>query len=78
MTITFDRAEFLIASSTAAVKVDGEARPQLVSESLNPGLYLILELYEIRTGTPPLINTSFNTYKNSSSTNPPVQLKNIN
>lgn len=44
----------------AAVHADGSARVQLVTESSDPFLYDVLDAFEVRTGVPMLINTSFN------------------
>jgi carbamoyltransferase len=63
MTITFDCTEEMKRLCPAAVHVDGTARPQLVSERTNPSFYRILRGYEARTGTPALINTSFNMHE---------------
>jgi carbamoyltransferase len=46
--------------SPAVVHVDGTARPQVVSAETNPSLHKILLEYCSLTGTPSLINTSFN------------------
>ena len=42
------------------IHVDGTARPQLLSEAVNAGMYAILTEFHRRTGIPSLINTSFN------------------
>jgi carbamoyltransferase len=44
----------------AVVHVDGTARVQTVTEAVNPLLYRLLRDFEALTGTPVLINTSFN------------------
>ncbi len=44
----------------AAVHVDGTARVQVVTRSMNPRLWEILDRYEKATGLPLLTNTSFN------------------
>jgi carbamoyltransferase len=44
----------------AIVHVDGTARVQTVSEDTNPVLYRLLKEFEVLTGVPVLINTSFN------------------
>jgi len=46
--------------SPAVVHVDGTARPQLVSSDTNASLHAVLSEYFALTGTPTLINTSFN------------------
>jgi carbamoyltransferase len=63
MTITFDCTDEMKRLCPAAVHVDGTARPQLVTESSNPSFFRILRAYEARTGTPALINTSFNMHE---------------
>jgi carbamoyltransferase len=42
------------------VHVDGTARPQLLAETVNAGMYAILSEFHRRSGIPSLINTSFN------------------
>jgi carbamoyltransferase len=49
--------------SSAAVHVDGTARPQLVNKKDNPILYKIIKNYYQITGIPNLINTSFNMHE---------------
>jgi carbamoyltransferase len=63
MTITFDCTEEMKESCAGVVHVDGTARPQLVSESDNPSMYLVLAEYRKLTGLPTLINTSFNMHE---------------
>lgn len=63
MTITFDCTEEMKRLCPAAVHIDGTARPQLVSERTNPSFYRIIKAYEARTGTPCVINTSFNMHE---------------
>ena len=45
------------------VHVDGTARPQFVTEDINPSMYRILSRYESLTGIPLLVNTSFNMHE---------------
>jgi carbamoyltransferase len=45
----------------AAAHVDGSARVQTVDAADEPALAALLRAFEARTGTPVLINTSFNT-----------------
>jgi carbamoyltransferase len=47
----------------AAVHVDGTARPQLANDDVHPDMVAILRAYAARTGTPVLINTSFNRHE---------------
>ena len=63
MTITVDCTEEMKRQSPAVVHVDGTARPQLISEELNPRYYRILLEYYKRTGIPSLVNTSFNMHE---------------
>ena len=63
MTITFNCTEEMRQTSPAAVHVDGTARPQLVTETSNPGFYAILTEYYRLTGIPSVINTSFNMHE---------------
>lgn len=63
MTITYDCTKEMMDQSPAVVHIDGTARPQLVSEENNPGLYKILKRYNELTGIPSLINTSFNVHE---------------
>lgn len=63
MTVTFDCTDEMKRLCPAAVHVDGTARPQLVSDRTNPSFYRIIKAYEARTGTPSVINTSFNMHE---------------
>ncbi|MFA6447459.1 MAG: carbamoyltransferase C-terminal domain-containing protein [Patescibacteria group bacterium] len=63
MTITFDCTDSMKKQSPAVVHVDGTARPQLISESINPRYYRILKEYFKRTGIPSVVNTSFNMHE---------------
>ena len=63
MTVTFDCTDEMMRQCPAAVHVDGTARPQLVSERTNRSFYRIIKAYEARTGTPSVINTSFNMHE---------------
>lgn len=47
----------------AVVHVDGTARPQLVSANSNPLVHAVLTRYQILTGRPALVNTSFNIHE---------------
>ncbi|MGB0640829.1 MAG: carbamoyltransferase C-terminal domain-containing protein, partial [Myxococcota bacterium] len=63
MTVCFDATEEFKAACPAAVHVDGTARPQLVSSKVNPSLHALLTEVGERTGTPVLVNTSFNMHE---------------
>ena len=63
MTITFDVTEKGQEMAPAAIHVDATARPQTVTQELNPDAHAILKAYEARTGDPVLINTSFNMHE---------------
>jgi carbamoyltransferase len=63
MTVTTDCTPRMRKESPAAVHVDGTARPQLVTERINPSVHRLLRLYKERTGIPTLINTSFNIHE---------------
>ncbi len=63
MTITFDCTDEMRRVSPAAVHVDGTARPQLVTETSNPGFHRIISEYHKLTGIPSVINTSFNMHE---------------
>ena len=43
-----------------AVHVDGSARPQIVTEKLNPRFHSLIQAFARRTGVPVVINTSLN------------------
>jgi carbamoyltransferase len=63
MTVCVDCEPEFTAACPAVVHVDGTARPQLVTETGNPGFHKILTEYEARTGIGTLINTSFNIHE---------------
>jgi len=44
----------------AVVHVDGSIRPQIVSTTSNPRFHALLSAFHARSGTPMLLNTSFN------------------
>jgi carbamoyltransferase len=44
----------------AVVHVDGTARPQLVERDVNPRYWRLIHEFEAITGTPVVLNTSFN------------------
>ena len=63
MTVTFDCTSAMIENCPAVVHVDGTARPQLVTEEINPRYYRILHEYWKRTGIASIVNTSFNMHE---------------
>jgi carbamoyltransferase len=63
MTIILDCTEWTKQNAPAIVHVDGTARPQLVSEEINPSMYRILDYHEKLTGLPLMVNTSFNMHE---------------
>ena len=63
MTVCFDVTQAFADACPAAVHVDGTARPQLVSAESNPSLHAALTAFGEETGTPVLINTSFNMHE---------------
>ena len=63
MTLTFDCTDFMKRACPAAVHVDGTARPQLIRREKNPGYYDILREHEKLSGSPSIINTSFNMHE---------------
>jgi carbamoyltransferase len=63
MTVTLDCKDRIRKQAPACVHVDGTARPQLVRREINPGYYGVLEEYLKLTGSPCLVNTSFNMHE---------------
>jgi len=63
MTVTFDCTDHMKRVSPAVVHIDGTARPQLVSQGANPGLYDIINEYHKITGIASVVNTSFNMHE---------------
>lgn len=63
MTVCFETTPEFQAQCPAAVHVDGTARPQLVDAQTNPSLHALLGAVGELTGTPVLINTSFNLHE---------------
>lgn len=63
MTIIVECTEWTKEHCPAIVHVDGTARPQLISEEINPSMYRILTYYEELTGLPIMVNTSFNMHE---------------
>lgn len=60
MTITFNCTARMKDESPGVVHVDGTARPQIIDPQTAPDFYKILSRYHQLTGSPSLINTSFN------------------
>ena len=63
MTVSLPATAAVRAQCPAAAHVDGTARPQLVSAEENPELHALLGRVGELTGTPVLINTSFNMHE---------------
>lgn len=63
MTITFNCTKKMKEQSPGCVHVDGTARPQLVKKEDNKSFYKIINEYCKITGTPSIINTSFNMHE---------------
>ncbi|MBI2624426.1 carbamoyltransferase [Candidatus Parcubacteria bacterium] len=63
MTIAVRAKPYMRRHMSAAVHVDGTARPQLISREIDSLYYDILKEYERLTGLPSLINTSFNMHE---------------
>ena len=63
MTLALPARPDLRERAPGAVHVDGTARPQVVDEASDPWLARVLERFELRTGCPALINTSFNLHR---------------
>lgn len=63
MTVCFDVRPEFAERCPAAVHVDGTARPQLVDAATSPEIHALLGAVGERTGTPVLINTSFNMHE---------------
>ncbi|MCH8150114.1 MAG: hypothetical protein IH987_19395, partial [Planctomycetes bacterium] len=63
MTIILKCTDWTRAACPAVVHVDGTARPQCVTEDINPSMYRILAHYERMTDIPVLVNTSFNMHE---------------
>jgi carbamoyltransferase len=60
MTITYDVTDRCKKEAPAITHVDGTARPQVITQELNPAYYAILDEYHNLTGLSILVNTSFN------------------
>ena len=60
MTVAVDVREGARGAMSEAMHVDGTTRPQVVHEEASPIYHRLLQQFEGETGTPFLINTSFN------------------
>ena len=63
MTITFQCTPWMKERCAGVVHLDGTARPQLVSAEDNPSYYRIIQAFHRQTGTPTVVNTSFNIHE---------------
>ena len=63
MTITCDVRPAWRDRIAAVVHVDGSARPQTIAHDANPLYYDVIRAFERETGTPVLVNTSFNVHE---------------
>lgn len=63
MTITCNVKPQWASHIPAVVHVDNTARPQIITRDPNPLYFDILDAFKHRTGTPVLINTSFNVHE---------------
>lgn len=60
MVISFEANDQLKQKAPAIVHIDGTARVQLVHQNINERFYNLIKAFEVRTGLPVLLNTSFN------------------
>jgi carbamoyltransferase len=63
MTITCDVRSAWRERIAAVVHVDGSARPQTITRDANPLYYDVVSAFGRETGTPVLVNTSFNVHE---------------
>jgi carbamoyltransferase len=63
MTITCDVRPAWRKRIAAVVHVDGSARPQTITRDANPLYYDVVSAFGRETGTPVLVNTSFNVHE---------------
>lgn len=63
MTLTYDVTDKCAMEAPAITHVDHTARPQIVTETINPSYYKVLNEYNRRTGHAILVNTSFNMHE---------------
>lgn len=60
MTLSFELPEKSRLRCPEITHIDGTARPQIVSRSVNPRFHRLISEFEARTGVPCVINTSLN------------------
>lgn len=63
MTVCFACTDRFRALGAGTVHVDGTARPQVVAREEHPEVHALLTAYAARTGSPVLVNTSFNLHE---------------
>jgi carbamoyltransferase len=63
MTITYNCTEYMKKTQPAVIHIDGTARPQIISEKINPSYYKIVKKFYELTDIPSLVNTSFNMHE---------------
>jgi len=63
MTITFHCTPWMRARMPGVVHLDGTARPELIHRERKPSYHRIIEAFQLRTGLPAIINTSFNMHE---------------
>jgi carbamoyltransferase len=63
MNMCFDCTPYMKKVAPGCVHIDGTARPQIVRRADNADMHAIITAFEKRTGTPVLINTSFNMHE---------------
>jgi carbamoyltransferase len=61
MIVAYEATDAARETIPATIHVDGTIRPQVVSQQTDPGYHRLLSEFEAMTGTPALLNTSFNT-----------------
>ncbi len=72
MAMTFDCTERMKKEASAAVHVDGTARPQIVTAKDHPDTHKILVEYKALSGLSSIVNTSFNVRGEPIVCTPPV------
>ncbi len=75
MTCTYDVTDKCAKEAPATVHVDNTARPQVVRRQDNPGYHDIIEAFGEKTGTPVLVNTSFNMHEEPIVNDPDVAVR---
>ncbi len=63
MILAFDRNPKYRHEIISAIHIDGTARPQSVSQKTNSRFWELIHQFEIISGIPALLNTSFNVAK---------------